>query len=363
TVYYEEIWFCSGSIQPPNKLPHTPNEISVPWSVSSTPVFGYVFSAVVDTTYFIYLYDVDHYSSNNSYSKVNITYFNTTGIGAHSILKNNTLLFSLRDGNSKSTSWSLLAVQLQLPDCIYGNRMIANVTPRINSSVDLSTTKISVNFSSPVYLSTGNITIYQASNHSIRQRVSVTSEFCKLSNDGMVVNISIIDSTFNEYGEKYYVKIDNNFAKAKDINEPLRGIESEVWILKSETAATGLAVLTMDASKKFLKSSGTDQSAYFDILLDDLAYKVPVSRERLSSNKNFQNFDGQIFISIHIELPIDGRTENTVPGVFSNLNSMILNKEITTFSTGVTNELNSTFGFRPIESPWDNFKSQIIAAI
>ncbi|CAG8723416.1 28616_t:CDS:2 [Racocetra persica] len=134
--------------------------------------------------------------------------------------------------------------------------MIANVTPPINSSVDLSTTKISVNFFLPVYLSTGNITIYKASDHSIRLRVSANSEFCKLSNGGRVVNISIIDSTFNEYGEKYYVKMGNNFVKVRLFNEPLRGIESEGLIFKSvykaspsETAATGLAVLTMDASK------------------------------------------------------------------------------------------------------------------
>ncbi|CAG8605525.1 11274_t:CDS:2, partial [Dentiscutata heterogama] len=110
TVYYEEIIFCQETSIIFNQLHRIPNETNVPWSVSSTPVGGYIFSAVVDTTCFIYIYDIDHYLN---YAKVNLTYFNTTSIGAYSILKNNnTLLFSLRDTNSKNTTWSLLAVQL-----------------------------------------------------------------------------------------------------------------------------------------------------------------------------------------------------------------------------------------------------------
>ncbi|CAG8508134.1 923_t:CDS:2 [Dentiscutata heterogama] len=120
TVYYEEIPFCSETTVAPEQLLNTPNETSVPWSVSSTPIGGYVFSAVVNATCFIYIYDVDHYFN---YSKVNLTYFNATGIGAYNILKNNnTFLFSLRETNSKNTTWSLLAVQLpKTPDCMHIN--------------------------------------------------------------------------------------------------------------------------------------------------------------------------------------------------------------------------------------------------
>ncbi|CAG8628027.1 4643_t:CDS:2, partial [Dentiscutata heterogama] len=199
------------------------------------------------------------------------------------------------------------------------------------------------------------------------QRVFANSTFCKLSNDGMVVNISIIDSTFNENGTNYYVKIDNNFAKTRTYNEPLRGIESEVWFLESvyrasssDTDATGLAVLTIDASNNF---SIIDQSKYIDALLDEIADKVPVRRERLSSDKKFQPFDefGQIAISIRIDLP--NNTENTVPGVFSNLNKMILYKNITTFCTGMTNDLNSTFGFRPVVSGDDSYGKVMISNV
>ncbi|CAG8667477.1 20958_t:CDS:10, partial [Cetraspora pellucida] len=371
TVQYEEIQFCTGKFLNSNPI-QTPNEIGVPWNVFSTPTGGYILSAVNATTCFIHISEY----SNPGANLINLTYFNTTGVSAYGFLKlNNTLLLSLRDTNRNHISWSLLTVHLPtVPDISgyynYGNIMITNVTPSINFNVDSSTTNISISFAISVDLSTGNITIYKFSDNSIRQSVSVTSEFCKLSNDSKVVNISIIDSTFNEYGEKYYVKVDNNFANASTYfnNEPLRGIESYVWILKSskfdQVAATGLVVLTIDASKKFLTSSRNNQSEYFDTLLDEFALKVPVRRERLSSDKKFQYFDefGQIAISIRIDLPTN-ETENTVPGVFSNLNNMILYKGITTFYTGVTNDLNSTLGFQPQEGPWDKFKLQIIAAI
>ncbi|CAG8726732.1 6838_t:CDS:2, partial [Cetraspora pellucida] len=375
TVHYEEVQFCTEKFLSSNPI-KTPNEIGVPWNVFSIPTGGYILSAVKATTCFIHISEY----SNPGTNLINLTYFNTTGVSAYGILKhNNTLLLSLRNTNSLNISWSLLAVQLPKLQEIsgyynYGDIMIANITPSINFTVDSSTTYISITFAIFVHLSNGNITIYKASDNSIRQSVSVTSEFCKLSEDSSsVINIRIIDSTFNEYGEKYYVKVDKNFVKASSLfnNEPLRGIESGVWILKSiyrarpsEIAAKGLAVLTIDASKKFLKLSRTNQSKYFDTLLNDLAHKIPVRRERLSSNKKFQYFDefGQIAISIRIGLPTN-ETENTVPGIFSNLNNMILNKGITTFHTGVTNDLNSTLGFQPQEGPWDKFKLQIIAAI
>ncbi|RIB27226.1 hypothetical protein C2G38_2029544 [Gigaspora rosea] len=245
--------------------------------------------------------------------------------------------------------------------------MIADIIPSNNSIVDSSTAKISIYFSSPVDLTTGNISIYKASNHSIRQTVSVTSKFCNLSDNGSVVDISIISSTFNEQDERYYLKIDNNFAKAVNLNNnPLRGIKN--WFFNTsaytapqsetvKTAVTGLAVITVNASKKFLTLSATDRSKYINTLLDEFAYKVPIRRERLSSDsdKIIQDFDeiGQIAIPVSIE-PTN-RTENTVPRVFSNLNQMILHKRITTFSTNMTNDLNSTLGFRPLVSGDDSY--------
>ncbi|CAG8795569.1 16518_t:CDS:2, partial [Cetraspora pellucida] len=118
TVQYEEIQFCTEKLLNSNPI-QTPNEIDVPWNVFSTPTGGYIFSAVNATTCFIYIYEFPyyysyyHFNDYNLNSKVNLTYFNTTGVSAYGILKhNNTLLLSLRDTNSNHISWSLLTVQL-----------------------------------------------------------------------------------------------------------------------------------------------------------------------------------------------------------------------------------------------------------
>ncbi|CAG8508154.1 924_t:CDS:2 [Dentiscutata heterogama] len=238
--------------------------------------------------------------------------------------------------------------------------MILDVIPPINSRVNSSTTNISIRFISTVYLSTGIITIYEASNHRIRQRVSATSKFCKLSNDGMVVNISIIDSTFNEGGKKYYVKMDNNFAKSRKFNnEPLKGIESEIWILESESRVKrldkdiiGLIQLAPDASEKFLKFSKTGQSNYFDDLKQEFINKVPVQNSNLTLGPIFEIVNK----SVVIQLRIDG---NAV----SDLNNMIKYKNITTFSSGLTNDLDQNFGFQKITDPWNGYGIQIVAVI
>ncbi|KAF0541543.1 hypothetical protein F8M41_005314 [Gigaspora margarita] len=214
--------------------------------------------------------------------------------------------------------------------------MIANVAPNINYKVESSTNNISIHFSVPVFLSNGNITIYKASDNTLRKSVSANSEYCTLSNDGKVAYIRIVNGTFSEPGEKYYVRVGSNFVKTRSFNnEALRGIESNVWLLESVdladkrdllrywlyiyvsmtcftlpslyflvgvgTAATISVALTINASKRFLNSSLTNKSAYFDNLLDELANKIPVKRDRLSSDQKFQNFgNGQIVISFRI---------------------------------------------------------------
>ncbi|RIB07583.1 hypothetical protein C2G38_2273795 [Gigaspora rosea] len=229
--------------------------------------------------------------------------------------------------------------------------MITNVTPANNSKVDSSTNNISIHFSSPVFLSNGNITIYRASDNNLRQNLSGNSEYCTLSNDGKVAYIRIVNGTFSEHGVKYYVRVDSNFVKTRSFNnEALRGIGSNVWFLESdynanhsETAATISVALTADASKKFKSLSLINKSAYVDKLLDELANKVPIKRERLSSDKKFQNFGNQIVISFRIRQP--SNAENTAQQVHSNLINMLENNKINNFLSGVTNDLDSTYGF------------------
>ncbi|CAG8677286.1 953_t:CDS:2, partial [Cetraspora pellucida] len=263
----------------------------------------------------------------------------------------------------------------------YGNQMITNVTPSINSSVDSSTTNISIRFFLPVVLSTGNITIYKDSDHTIRQRVSANSGFCELSEDGHTVNISIISSTFNEYNETYYVKMDNHFARNKRYNEPLREIKSRVWQLKSglntqvmythyiyahlkkklndfhkflvDEDVTGIIQLIPDASEKFFNFNKSERLNYFDTLKQELIDKVPVKNSKLTLGPKF----GTVNKSIIVQLRIDRN-------VASDLGQMIKDKHITSFSSNTTNDLDPNFGFQNMPGGlWDSYGTQIVAVI
>ncbi|CAG8511464.1 10522_t:CDS:2, partial [Dentiscutata heterogama] len=282
--------------------------------------------------------------------------FFTNYLGANAITSNNTFLLA-SPYTIDNNSWSLLTIPLPSvhnKDFGYDNTLINKTIPSINAIVNSSTTILNVTFVYHIALSTGNITIYKASDNSIRQRVSVTMyEFCKINPDGYTVSITVISNIFNEYGEQYFVTMDNNFVKRVQTNEPLKGIHDGIWILKSDNqkiysdeSIMGSVRLTIDASKRFIKHN--NQSAYIDTLLNELADKVPIRRSRLSAKNNFQEvFNGQIAIPIRIEMA-NNEVERSSSDVFSDLNSMIIYKNITTFSSGVTNDLDQDYGFKLI---------------
>ncbi|RIB20021.1 hypothetical protein C2G38_1227029 [Gigaspora rosea] len=227
--------------------------------------------------------------------------------------------------------------------------IIKNVIPSNDASVDSSTTNISIHFNSNVDLSIGNITIFKASDNSIRQIVSATSEFCKLTADETIINISVISSTFNEYGEKYYVKMDNHFAKTKLYNEPLRGIENgDSRVKHSDEDVTGLIQLTQSATKKFSNFSEPERLNYFDALKQELINKVPVKKSNLILGPKFELANERIIIQLRI-----GRNTK------SDLDTMIKYKSITTFSSGVSNDLDQDFGIKDLPGgPWDNYRTK-----
>ncbi|CAG8795515.1 23932_t:CDS:2, partial [Racocetra persica] len=169
--------------------------------------------------------------------------------------------------------------------------------PSINDNVNSSTAFLNITFAKfgSLLTSTGNITIYKASDNSIRQRVSANMHnFCKISvyDDADTISIKVINSTFNEYGERYFVTMDNNFVKRYLDDEPLRGIHDGIWIIETRDldnrkvysdnkAVMGSVRLTTEASKNILnfsKHNQSYQSAYFDKLLNELANKVPINR-------------------------------------------------------------------------------------
>ncbi|RIB23535.1 hypothetical protein C2G38_2171062 [Gigaspora rosea] len=330
------------------------------WYVKSMPSGSYILygSNITNSSQYIFAYDENN---KQVFYEILGPFQTEYNFGANAFMNNNTALFSTTNTSDKNSSWSLATILFPsvIADHGYENVLINTTTPAINSTVDLDTTTLNITFFKAVALSTGNITVYKTSNNSIRQRISATmNNYIKISPDRKTISINVINSTFNQYNEGYYVEMDNNFVKYALYDEPLKGIESRIWILNSnnskyrappsETATMGLALLTVEASKKFKPLSRNDKSKYFKTLLDDIADKIPVRRERLRSDEKFQLSDesNQIAISILIGPSIDG-TGITVPVVFSNLDTMIRNKGITAFSSDKTNDLDEKFGFKP----------------
>ncbi|RIB14902.1 hypothetical protein C2G38_1616034 [Gigaspora rosea] len=362
TMHYVSIIFDSSGVVRSRKVISDVTGLSQQsWSAKILPFGGFILGLTAynnidnNTYHYIYAYNI----SNSQIPLKSPGPFLTNYFGANAITNNNTFLLALPYAID-NISWSLLTIPVPT-DYGYDNTLVKQTIPSINSIVNSSTTTLNITFVYNIALSTGNITIYKASNNSIRQRISATmQEFCKI--DGYTVSIKIINSTFNEYGEQYFVTMDSNFVRRIQTNEPLKGIHDGIWILKSDNfdiysdAILGSARLTTDASKSFLKRN---QLSYIDTLLVEFAHKVPIHRSRLSTNYRFEVLNGQIAIPIHIDMARN-KTERSSSKVFSDLNNMITYKNITTFSSGMTNDLDQDYGFKEIKNYWNEHKVQII---
>ncbi|KAF0526266.1 hypothetical protein F8M41_014099 [Gigaspora margarita] len=308
------------------------------------------------------IFDFTEYNNADKNIYYNIYYYNVSAsrleqlnsfiITNYFSVKDVTLNHTFLLASPKTTdniSWSLLTISLlNSNDYKYNNVFINKTIPSINDSVNSSTTFLNITFNYPVALSalTSSITIYKASDNSIRQRISTTMHsFISISPDGLSIIIEVIPSTFNEYDEQYFVSMDNNFVKGADRNEPLRGIHDGIWILKTAKAILGLLRLTQEASKRFTALQN-NQSAYINSLLNDIAKKVPINRSRLSSNNRIQRlYKDQIVIPIRIDAATH-ENERNASELASDLAMMISFKNITTISFGLTNDLDQNYEFR-----------------
>ncbi|RIB02290.1 hypothetical protein C2G38_895072 [Gigaspora rosea] len=127
----------------------------------------------------------------------------------------------------------------------------------------------------------------------------------------------------------------------------------------------GLVRLTQEASKNFLAPEN-NQSAYIENLLNDIAIKVPINRSRLSSNFKPQKlFQDKIIIPISIDAA-NNENERNASELASDLAYMILFKNITTISSGVTNDLDPNYNVRLlgfIQNKWNDYKAPITFGI
>ncbi|KAF0526279.1 hypothetical protein F8M41_014110 [Gigaspora margarita] len=361
TTYYIQIYITSSGSE---TEPPTIHQSQQGLSAKIMPVGGYILGATVydnndndnNAYYYIHAYD----DINNTLSLPEESFL-TNNFGVNAITQNNTFLLASPYTNDNIT-WSLLTIPLPLSnktrDHNYDNVLINETIPSINATIDLSTAFLNITFFCPIEFSTSksNITIYKASDNSIRQRVSATmNDFCKINPDGLTINIKIINSTFNEYDEQYFVTMDHNFVQNIKQDEPVKGIHDDNVII-------GSVLLTQEASKKF-ENLETNQSAYIDNLLNEVAKKVPINRSCIRTDNITHS---SIYNQIAILISIDTRnieTKRTASKILLDLNTMIIHKNITSFSLGITNDLDQDYGFQPIRNVWKDNNVQIMTII
>ncbi|RIB25461.1 hypothetical protein C2G38_2067362 [Gigaspora rosea] len=353
------------------------------WGMEAMPFGGYILYATVNEHYYIYPFDehdnpleplgsfvTNSFAANSMMNSLNLNNLNA----ASDIMKNNnTFLLASPFTDNKNASWSLFIISLPkvFQNSGYGNLQILRILPPVNTFVDSSTTTLNITFNNTIVLSNGYIFIYKSSDNSVRQRIQAkNSDFVKLLDDHKTVNIKIIGSTFNQFDETYYVQMDANFVKDEKLYEPLTGINEGIVVYTSkyksppsEESAFCVAQLTVNATKRFKTLSETNQTEYFNNMLQEISAKLPVQRERLSTDGHIQYVQSipgtNLQFSISINLTTSSQKGNSVPGVISDLNNMIKYKSITTFSSGLTDDLDSTYGFKEKGNLFDEFKNMI----
>ncbi|CAG8540864.1 6176_t:CDS:2, partial [Dentiscutata heterogama] len=323
-------------------------------------------------------YATNRYAANALYNNINQNNLNA----ANGIMRNNNTF--ILASSTTLTSWSLYKIPLPtvIPDSGYGNLQVIKIDPPpinttlTNSSgtINATTNSLTITFLNPVILSNGYISIYKDSDKTMRQKISASmKDYVRIINDNhTIVSIDIIGSTFNQYGETYYVQMDANFVRDEKLYEPLTGIDEDIVMYKSsnifvkkarpsEEAAIYDARLTVVASKAFNNLAEANQTQYFKSLLQDIATKLPCRPELLSTYGSPRYSMQNIQFSIRVNKTNPKLDKNyTVPAIVSDIDDMIINKKVTRFSDGVTNDLDETFGFQRPNSILGDYKDKII---
>ncbi|CAG8687949.1 33262_t:CDS:2, partial [Racocetra persica] len=166
---------------------------------------------------------------------------NEGGVG---VFRNNTVILVLGDGGNGS-AWSVVTtdvIKIYNPDNPLINPNIESTSLPMNTTIiPLAAAPLSITFSKPIILSIGNISIFQflsSTNISsggalLRQTFSGTSKFCTLDSSNTVVTVTILQSTFNQPNEVYFIKIDDGFARSTATDLALVGVVDGFWTIST----------------------------------------------------------------------------------------------------------------------------------
>ncbi|CAB4414769.1 unnamed protein product [Rhizophagus irregularis] len=227
----------------------------------------------------------------------------------------------------------------------YDNPAIESTKPAINEVIDpLLINEIIIKYSIPVRLSTANISIFQLNDDPskprlLRQSISGDSKLCTIGSDNHTVHIPIFSSTFNQPNSSYNVVINNNFVISQERNEPLLGINKKIWMISTKPfktgqhsdSVTGLLRLNEEGSSKFLQ---TNQSEFFNNIIQEFSKIIPVDEQRITTNGKWQNdptFPKKVLLSFTIN-EAKSAMEPSSKTIFDNLGTLIERKRFTALS-------------------------------
>ncbi|CAG8519858.1 7420_t:CDS:2, partial [Scutellospora calospora] len=360
TFYIKIRFLSSGSML---ELVSVLNIISSP-NIRTLPLGGYALisrqSYIGFTNFTFSLYDENSKLSNWIFPQQSIT---SNLVGSFDILQNNTMLVAQ---NETYNSWNLLSIDLPslspYNDSGYGNLHVNSTSPQRNSiDLALNTKMITIKFNDRVSLSNGNLAIYQKINQTNILRQTINSRACDNSNCtaiDKIVQLNILDCTFNEPGGQYFIQMDNNFVKSSDYGESLLGINPNIWTFKTDDVH-GILRLTTDGSLYFQSLNDSAKYDFFTNLTKELSVRIPTEKNRLSSNEHYQfdsNSQSKILIPLTISAAKIGEKLLSTD-IMNNLNQLIKNKAITGISTGnATYYLDDTYGFQTTSSISDFFE-------
>ncbi|CAG8571863.1 3895_t:CDS:2 [Diversispora eburnea] len=372
TYYSKLIYLSTGSIVEfsPLSLPDIP-EKNITFLDFNSFVFydlpfggyfypSYLFDESSNTTYaYGYIYDINANNPTNwSLPEPSVI----DSMGTFIILPNNTMLIAQPELND---SWSFISIDLPkfTEDHGYLNSYINTTYPQINSDIPTSTEKITITYNQPVELSTGNISIYQVENNVdiLRQYVDSSfrnSDYCTISDDGLIVTIKVIKSTFSKPLSKFYIKIDNNFVRDKEYKESLKVKNTEPF------AVTGLMRLTTEGTQHYENLTSTEKHQFFLNLQNELSKIIPINIDKLSSNEktqvdNIHNSNSrQLILSINIK---SSKSERSVDAIVKDLDEMIKYKSMTPISLNPTTMfLDENYGFLTTPNLWEKYKFKLL---
>ncbi|RHZ80333.1 hypothetical protein Glove_137g124 [Diversispora epigaea] len=279
----------------------------------------------------------------------------------------------------------------------YGNAYIKSTYPTKNLDIKPSGREsefnITIDYSIPISLSTGNISIWQknggiVNNNNkdvLRQTISgLNSEFIKLSNDNKTVQVTILSSTFNQPDTSYYVLIDNGFV-TDETGEILLGVKKNVWIVNtissveveeytnSDSKSTIMRFIPL-GSKYYTSLNKSQKKEFINQFVLQLSSIIPCSPDRIYTHTKYQ-YDIEVPLKDRILFRVyireisfsngnyyksnNGSTikDTSALWIIDNLNMLIKNKTITGISqNNHTLWLDESYGTIRAPGLWERYR-------